>query len=55
MKFKNKTTGVIITTENEFVIGQMSKSADYEEVKTKKEEKKTVNVESKIEIEKKKK
>ena len=28
-KFKNKNTGVILTTENEFVIKQLSKNPDY--------------------------
>ena len=39
MKFKQKNTGAILETNNEFVIGQLKKSADYEEVKqfTKKE------------------
>ena len=40
MKFKQLGTGVILETNNEFVINQLKKSADYEEVKvfTKKEE-----------------
>lgn len=40
MKFKQISTGVILETKNEFVIEQLKKSADYEEVKqfTKKEE-----------------
>jgi hypothetical protein len=40
MKFKQLGTGVILETNNEFVIGQLKKSTDYEEVKqfTKKEE-----------------
>jgi hypothetical protein len=40
MKFKQKNTGAILETNNEFVIEQLKKSADYEEVKqfTKKEE-----------------
>ena len=33
MKFKNKTTGVILEVTNEFVLEQMKKSADYEEIK----------------------
>lgn len=33
MKFKNKTTGVILKVTNEFVLEQMKKSADYEEIK----------------------
>lgn len=33
MKFKNKTTGVIIEVTSEFVLEQMKKSADYEELK----------------------
>lgn len=33
MRFKNKSTGVIIGTSNEFVIEQMKKSAEYEEIK----------------------
>ena len=36
MKFKNKHTGVIIKVTNEFVLEQIKKSADYEEVKTEK-------------------
>ena len=41
MKFKQINTGVLLETNNEFVIEQLKKSADYEEVKqfTKKEEK----------------
>ena len=40
MKFKQLNTGAILETNNEFVINQLKKSADYEEVKqfTKKEE-----------------
>lgn len=40
MKFKQLGTGVILETNNEFVIGQLKKSTDYEEVRqfTKKEE-----------------
>jgi hypothetical protein len=40
MKFKQLGTGVILETNNEFVINQLKKSAEYEEVKvfTKKEE-----------------
>ena len=40
MKFKQINTGAILETNNEFVIEQLKKSADYEEVKqfTKKEE-----------------
>jgi hypothetical protein len=40
MKFKQLSTGAMLETNNEFVIGQLKKSADYEEVKefTKKEE-----------------
>jgi hypothetical protein len=40
MKFKQLGTGAILETNNEFVIGQLKKSTDYEEVKqfTKKEE-----------------
>ena len=33
MKFKNKNTGVILTITNEFVLEQMRKSTDYEEIK----------------------
>ena len=33
MKFKQINTGVILETNNEFVINQLKKSADYEEVK----------------------
>lgn len=41
MKFKQISTGVILEANNEFVINQLKKSTDYEEVKefTKKEEK----------------
>ena len=35
MEFKNKHTGVIIKVTNEFVLKQIKKSADYEEVKKK--------------------
>lgn len=47
MKFKQINTGAILETNNEFVINQLKKSADYEEVKqfTKKEE----TVEEKVE------
>lgn len=40
MKFKQINTGAILETNNEFVIEQLKKSADYEEIKefTKKEE-----------------
>lgn len=40
MKFKQLSTGAMLETNNEFVIKQLEKSADYEEVKefTKKEE-----------------
>jgi len=40
MKFKQINTGAILETNNEFVINQLKKSADYEEIKqfTKKEE-----------------
>lgn len=40
MKFKQLNTGAILETNNEFVINQLKKSEDYEEVKqfTKKEE-----------------
>lgn len=40
MEFKQLNTGAILKTNNEFVIEQLKKSADYEEVKqfTKKEE-----------------
>lgn len=40
MKFKQLNTGAILETNNEFVIKQLQKSTDYEEVKefTKKEE-----------------
>lgn len=40
MKFKQISTGATLETKNEFVIEQLKKSADYEEVKefTKKEE-----------------
>lgn len=43
MKFKQLNTGAILETNNEFVIEQLKKSADYEEVKvfTKKEDKKS--------------
>jgi len=39
MKFKQLSTGAILKTNNEFVINQLKKSTDYEEVKefTKKE------------------
>ena len=35
MEFKNKHTGVIIKATNKFVLEQIKKSADYEEVKKK--------------------
>ncbi len=40
MKFKQISTGAMLETNNEFVIEQLKKSTDYEEVKqfTKKEE-----------------
>ena len=40
MKFKQLNTGAILETNNEFVIKQLQKSTDYEEVKefTKREE-----------------
>ena len=40
MKFKQLNTGAILEAKNEFVIKQLQKSTDYEEVKefTKKEE-----------------
>jgi hypothetical protein len=40
MEFKQLNTGVILKTNNEFVIEQLKKNANYEEVKqfTKKEE-----------------
>jgi hypothetical protein len=40
MKFKQLNTGAILETNNEFVINQLKKSKDYEEIKefTKKEE-----------------
>lgn len=51
MKFKQLNTGAILETKNEFVINQLKKSTDYEEVKefTKKEE----PVEEKVEKKKK--
>ena len=33
MKFKQINTGVILETNNQFVIEQLKKSTDYEEVK----------------------
>lgn len=41
MKFKQISTGAMLEVNNEFVIEQLKKSTDYEEVKqfTKKEEK----------------
>ena len=33
MKFKQINTGVILETNNQFVIEQLKKSVDYEEVK----------------------
>ena len=46
MKFKQLSTGAILETNNEFVINQLKKSTDYEEVRefTKREE----SVEEKI-------
>lgn len=40
MKFKQLSTGAMLETNNEFVIKQLEKSTDYEEVRefTKKEE-----------------
>ncbi len=40
MKFKQLSTGAILETNNEFVINQLKKSTDYEEVRefTKREE-----------------
>lgn len=40
MKFKQVNTGAILETSNEFVIEQLKKSTDYEEIKvlSKKEE-----------------
>lgn len=35
MKFKNKNTGVIIDVTSEFVLEQIKKSTDYEEIKEK--------------------
>ena len=35
MKFKNKVTGVILETENEFVISQIKVNPDYEEERLK--------------------
>lgn len=45
-KFRNKTTGNIVNTENEVTIGLMKKSDNYEEVKseTKKTGKETKNI-----------
>lgn len=39
MKFKQLNTGAILETNNEFVINQLKKSADYEEVKVLSKEK----------------
>lgn len=49
MKFKQLSTGAILETNNEFVINQLKKSTDYEEVKvfTKKEEPVEEKVENK--------
>ncbi len=46
MKFKQITTGVILETNNEFVINQLKKSTDYEEIKmlSKEEDKELVEV-----------
>lgn len=44
MKFRNKTTGVTVIVNNDFVLEQMSKSLDYEEVKEVKETKTTKSV-----------
>ena len=33
MKFQNKTTGVILTVKNDFVLDQMRKSEEYIELK----------------------
>lgn len=40
MKFKQLSTGAILETNNEFVLNQLKKSTDYEEVRefTKREE-----------------
>lgn len=38
MKFKNKQTGVILDVINKFVLEQIKKSNDYEEIKEVKEE-----------------
>lgn len=42
MKFKQVNTGAILETNNEFVIGQLKKSTDYEEVKLLSKEEKSV-------------
>lgn len=42
MKFKNKITGSIITTENEFVIKQMQNSLTFAEIKENKTTKQEV-------------
>lgn len=48
MKFKNKTTGVMLTVTNEFVLEQIRKSTEYEEVKeVRKEEPKIEKVDKK--------
>lgn len=49
MKFKQLSTGAILETNNEFVINQLKKSTNYEEIRefTKKE------VEEKVETKKK--
>ena len=51
MKFKQVNTGAILETSNEFVIEQLKKSTDYEEIKvlSKKEEKIEEPVEEKVE------
>lgn len=33
MKFKHKTTGVVLSTENLFTIEQLKKNVNYEEIK----------------------
>ena len=45
MKFKNKTTGTILTTNNEFVIEQLKSDDNYELVVEKKKEIKKIEVE----------
>jgi len=51
MEFKQKNTGAILKTENEFVINQLKKSNDYEEIKhfTKQEKELVVDNEEKVE------